>query len=157
FELQQAAGLSPVGAVAGGLDAGLPAPGLSLGFSRVFSNSIAGHYQEGPLGRGWYHSWQDSLLREPDGTVVIQGAAGARRRFAPTRRAFTPLVDYYAQPGDHGTLTNAPGGAYRLREANGLLRGFRADGKLDFVEDTNGNRITAGYTDGRLTSLTHSS
>jgi len=27
---------------------------------------------------------------------------------------------------------------------------------LDYVEDTNGNRVTCGYTIGRLTSLIHS-
>src|SRR5262249_38711532 len=99
FELLQAAGLSPVGTLAEGLDAALPAPGLTLSFGRVFTNSITGHYQEGALGRGWHHSWEDRLLREPDGTVVFQGAAGAQRRFEPNRRAvFAPEVDYYAQP-----------------------------------------------------------
>jgi YD repeat-containing protein len=35
---------------------------------------------------------------------------------------------------------------------------FRADGKLDFIEDPNGNRITAGYDGvGILLTLTHSS
>ena len=29
-------------------------------------------------------------------------------------------------------------------------------GQVDYVQDTNGNRITAGYTGGLLTSLTHS-
>ena len=34
--------------------------------------------------------------------------------------------------------------------------GFRSDGSLDYLQDTNGNRITAGYTGNQLTSLTHS-
>ena len=58
--------------------------------------------------------------------------------------------------GDHATLTNLGGGAFSLQEPDGLLRMFRTDGKLDYIEDTNGNRITAGYTGDVLTSLTHS-
>ena len=30
------------------------------------------------------------------------------------------------------------------------MTAFRADGKVDYVQDTNGNRITAGYTNGLL-------
>jgi RHS repeat-associated protein len=48
------------------------------------------------------------------------------------------------------------GGVFRLTEQNGGFSVFRPDGYLDFVEDTNGNRITASYTSNRLTSLTHS-
>ncbi|MHC4404022.1 MAG: RHS repeat-associated core domain-containing protein [Planctomycetota bacterium] len=38
----------------------------------------------------------------------------------------------------------------------GTVWQFRPDGLLDFVEDTNANRITLGYASGRLTSVTHS-
>ena len=43
--------------------------------------------------------------------------------------------------GDHATLTALGGGAFSLREASGVLRVFAADGTLNYVEDTNGNRI----------------
>ena len=44
---------------------------------------------------------------------------------------------------------------YRLKEANGLVSLFGTDGKLSYVEDTNGNRITLQYTSNRLTKLLH--
>src|SRR6266545_3298975 len=34
---------------------------------------------------------------------------------------------------------------------------FRADHTVEYLQDINGNRITAGFTAGQLTSLTHSS
>jgi YD repeat-containing protein len=47
-------------------------------------------------------------------------------------------------------------GAFQLRELDGSLTAFHTNGSLDFVQDRNGNRITAGYTGTLLTSLTHS-
>ena len=72
-------------------------------------------------------------------------------------RQFTPLGDgtYQADPGDFGTLSLS-GGAYQFREKDGTVTAFLPDGQLNYVEDPNGNRITAGYTAGLLTSLTHS-
>ena len=37
-----------------------------------------------------------------------------------------------------------------------MLTVFRADGLLDYIQDTNGNRITAGYTGAQLTTVTNS-
>ena len=53
FELQQANGLSPIRTLDSVTDASIPAPGLGLSLGRVYANSIAGHYQTGPFGRGW--------------------------------------------------------------------------------------------------------
>ena len=64
---------------------------------------------------------------------------------APTRLA----------PGDYGVLTLV-NGAYQLQEKDGTLTVFNTDGTLDYVQDTDGNRITAGYTTKLLTSLTDS-
>ncbi|MFO0927413.1 MAG: hypothetical protein U0736_10285 [Gemmataceae bacterium] len=47
------------------------------------------------------------------------------------------------------------GGGFQLDEADGTVLTFRADGRLDNVRDPNGNRITASYTAGQLTALTH--
>ena len=52
FELQQAVGLSPLGQLAGAVDCAMATPGLSLGFSRVYSEAITERFAMGPLGRG---------------------------------------------------------------------------------------------------------
>jgi YD repeat-containing protein len=47
-------------------------------------------------------------------------------------------------------------GEGKRTDPDGTTWQFRSDGLLDYVQDRNGNRITAGYTGGLLTSLTHS-
>ena len=54
-------------------------------------------------------------------------------------------------------LAKLADGSYQVTETTGEVTKFRADGKLDYIEDVHGNRITAGYTANRLSSLTHSS
>ena len=56
-----------------------------------------------------------------------------------------------------GSLRRFATDIYEVRESDGTLTRFNASGAIDFTEDTNGNRTTAGYTSGRLASLTHSS
>jgi hypothetical protein len=55
---------------------------------------------------------------------------------------------YTAAAGDHGILTPIRRRSYMLTETDGTQYYFRADGKLDFVRDTNGNRINCSYTGG---------
>ena len=62
---------------------------------------------------------------------------------------------YYGMPGDFATLTEL-GGTFQLRQQTGAVISFRADGRLDYLQDTNGNRITAEYSGSQMTSLKHS-
>jgi len=152
FELCQADGMNPIHYLAQELDASVPTPGLPLFFDRAFAQPINLRYELGPLGRGWTHFWQIVLSQDADGRVTITDRTGTPRIFQPDARE-----GYFSPVGDYATLTAVGGGAFTLREKDGLLFAFRPDGNLDYVEDTNGNRVTAGYTAGRLTGLTHSS
>ncbi len=67
--------------------------------------------------------------------------SGEQRIFQPDSRG----SDYFDQPGDHGILTKADDGTFTLQETNGEIEAFNANGTLDYIQDTNGNRITAGY------------
>jgi YD repeat-containing protein len=62
---------------------------------------------------------------------------------------------YQGQIDDKGVLTKE-GESYRLKEKNGTIIVFRADGQLNYVENANGYRLLAGYTNDRLTSITAS-
>jgi len=152
FEFQQADGISPVRSLAGAADAVVEAPGLPIVFSRSYAQPISRRYATGRLGRGWSHNWQMSLSQE-DGKVVITGPAGSRRIFQPDSRR----AAYFPPPGDHATLTKQGNGAFILQELGGLRQAFRPDGKLDYIEDLNGNRITSVHTGELLTNLQHSS
>ncbi|MDB5389702.1 MAG: repeat protein, partial [Planctomycetaceae bacterium] len=154
FELQQALGLNPVSVLAASTDASVPAPGLSLDFSRSFGNTITERYAIGPFGRGWTAStWDTSLEQSADGTVIVHNSANSERFFQPDSRF--PGV-YFSQIGDPGSLKKANDGTFTLTETNGTFTHFQADGTLDFIQDVNGNRITAGFAAGKLMNLTHS-
>ncbi len=85
-----------------------------------------------------------------DGTVTVTMPGGVERVFQPDSRGF----DYFSQPGDYGVLAHN-GSGYTLRESNGQIEFFNGDGTLGYIQDINGNRITAGYDpSGQLTSLT---
>jgi len=155
FQVQQAIGFSTVTTLADTVDAQITQPGLPLTFARFFTPSLLGRYQLGVLGWGWTWSggWQRTLSVGNDGTVTVADTDGSQRRFQPDSR---PGGGYFAQAGDQGTLRNQGAGVFSLQELDGLVTRFRADGRVDFVADTNGNRITAGYTGNLLTNLTHS-
>jgi RHS repeat-associated protein len=132
-------------------DLSVPTPGLTLDFSRLNLQTISGRYRLGPLGRGWASNWEISAQADAGGNVAIEESGPAR--------FFTlePDGSYRGLPGDAGVLTLI-GGVYQLRETNGNVLVFRADGKLDYMQDSNGNRITAAYDgSGNLISLTHTS
>ncbi|GAH47477.1 unnamed protein product, partial [marine sediment metagenome] len=100
----------------------------------------------------WYHNWDISLTEKEDDTVTIKGPFRSRRVFQPDFSG-----GYFSQAGDYGQLVEIITGGYELTESNGVRYVFSAEGLLSYVVDTNGNRITAGYTNGLLSSLNHSS
>src|SRR5262249_53486661 len=155
FQVQQAIGFSTILNLGAAVDAQVTQPGLPLTFGRFFTPSLIGRHQLGVLGWGWTWSggWQRTSSVAADGTVTIADTDGSQRRFQPDSRSGGA---YFAQAGDQGTLRNLGGGVFSLQELDGVVTRFRADGKIDYAVDPNGNRITAGYTGNLLTSLTHS-
>ncbi len=149
FELRMANDLPALPVPAGGLDLAFPAPGLPLAFGRSFGASIAARYYVGRLGRGWVDNLDISASADPDTGLVTIRQGGSLRLFARM-----PDGSYMGVPGDFATLTMA-GGAFLLRETGGAVMGFRTDGQLDYLQDTNNNRLTARYSGSQLTSLTH--
>jgi len=150
FAFQQADNAYPVGSLTGATDSAAPAPGLPLVFGRTYYQPISRRYRIGAFGRGWTHTWEASARTDDDGNVTILNQSG--------HRPFLRLTDgsFQGIRGDEGLLT-LQSGTYRLRETDGTVTAFGTDGNVSFLEDTQGNRITANYTDGRLTSLAHSS
>ena len=154
FEFAQADSLNVLRTIASSTDAYIKSPGLDLSFRRFFGQSISSRYQSGSFGRGWSHNWNITLSVSSDGTVTIQEPGGSRRVFQPDSR---PGRGYFSMEGDFAELTDNGGSVFTLQDPDGMLRVFRSDGKLDYIQDTNGNRITAGYTNDLLTGIVHSS
>jgi YD repeat-containing protein len=104
----------------------------------------------GPFGVGWTDNWQLNASADKLGNVTIADDGSLLYFARNSDGMFTPV------PGIDGTLTLAHG-AYQYVAADGTLMAFNANGSLNYEQDTNGNRITAGYdSSGELTSLTAS-
>src|SRR5262249_50864425 len=131
-------------------DASLPTPGLALAFQRRFSQTITAAYRQGLFGRGWTTNWDSRASIDADRNVAVAYGDGMHY-FAKQRDG-----SFHSPTGDTGMLTATTGG-YQLVEPTGMVSAFRPDGKLDYVQDAHGNRITAGYNPaGQLNRLTHS-
>jgi RHS repeat-associated protein len=154
FEIAQANGIAQ-SALAAAEDISVPVPGLPLAIDRTISSTLSGHYVFGPFGYGWVlgGGWAQTLAVGSDGTVVISDPSGFERVFQPDSRGGG---HYFAQAGDHGTLTSLGNGEYTVSEPNGQTEDFQ-DGRLAFIHDASGKGSMAGYTNGRLTSLTDTS
>ena len=152
FEVQQAMGLNPIQRLASRTDITVPTPGLALTFGRTYIQRIDRRYVLGPFGRGWSSWWSTSLQAQPDGAVEITGTSGSVRRFEPDSRT----GGYFSPQGERSLLSPGAGAGFVLTEPEGNRLGFRADGNLIYLEDPNGNRITASYTADRLNALSHS-
>jgi YD repeat-containing protein len=150
FEVGKANDQMPSSTLDSAVDLAFPGPGPSLTFARSFQSTIDGRYNLGPLGRGWVDNWDYSATTETGGGVVITEGAVTRYFGLQTNGS------YVGMPGDTGALTLV-NGAYHLQEQDGSSTVFRTNGSLDYVQDANQNRITAGYdSSNRLATLTHS-
>jgi RHS repeat-associated protein len=152
FEIQQANGISPVQNLSAATDLTVQVPGLPLSIQRAFSSTIIGRNLLGPFGYGWAlgGGWGQSLAVQPDGTVTISDSNGSQQTFQSE-----PANTYLAQPGDHNTLANLGNGVFTLTMPDGQITEF-VRGHVAYIQDSDGNRITAAYAAGLLISLTDS-
>ncbi len=151
FAINTANDALTTGAIDSVTDASFPVPGaIPLDFVRQFNASISGRDTMGPFGYGWTDNWQISASADSAGNVTISDDGSLLYFAINSNGGYTPA------PGDYGTLT-LTNGAYQYVETDGTIIAFNTNGSLGEEEDTNGNRITAGYNgSGDLTSLTAS-
>ncbi len=132
-------------------DASFPVPGaIPFEFDRQFNASISGRDTMGPFGLGWTDNWQISASADSSGNVTVSDDGSLL--------FFTKNSDgsFARTPGEFGTLS-LTSGAYQYVQTDGTIIVFNTNGSLNYEQDTNGNRITAGYnSSGELSSLTAS-
>jgi RHS repeat-associated protein len=151
FELAQADGGYPFSRIEREVDAVAQTPGLPLVFERAFPALVSARFEMGPLGRGWKHSWETGLKVLDDGSVVLRTRGCGVHIFQPDLRG-----GYISQPGDYGNLTRSADGRYRLLDPDGITSVFFSDGRLEWVGEANGHRITLEYAGTQLARLRHS-
>jgi RHS repeat-associated protein/uncharacterized repeat protein (TIGR01451 family) len=141
----------PTSTLSSAVDASLPVPGkLPLAIDRTFVGSVAGRYHQGIFGPGWVTSWQANLSVDDAGNVTI--SSGAALQYFVLQANGT----YLTTDGEYGTLTRA-GGIFTFTSPSEAQYVYRSDGRLNYVQDTNDNRITLGYdASNELVTLTYS-
>ena len=127
------------------------APGMDLSFQQSYLDTIAGHYYQGILGaNGWTTNWDITATNTTTG-AAIQMSDSYSYFFLQSDGSYLP------EPGNQNEVLTLNAGAFRLVEANGSVYQFNPNGTLDYVEDANGNTITASYNaNNQLTQLTDS-
>lgn len=151
FLVAQANDSFPVATLTSTVDASLPVPGsLSLSLDRTFVSTPAGRSSTGLFGLGYTCSWQSALSTDPASGNVSLTAGGAQAFFVKQANG-----TYLDTAGAFGTLTRS--GTYTFTDTHGTQYVFLANGKLNYEQDTNGNRITLGYNaSNQLVTLTYS-
>jgi RHS repeat-associated protein len=110
------------------------------------SDALSGRYSLGSFGRGIPFIGDIRAITDAEGNVSIENGG--------TQRQFERQADgtFLAESEDSATLTR-DGEVLRLREIDGAVVTFLANGRIGSIADTNGNTVTANYTGDRLTSL----
>ncbi|MGI0148232.1 MAG: hypothetical protein ACREDF_01690, partial [Thermoplasmata archaeon] len=138
----------------GQVDAGVPGRGLDLVLSRIHINPYAFqgsqpiHYETNPavpMGLGWQINlpWKSGThLHLPDGQRYLLSWSDGKA----VNRHGTPFTLYF-----RGSY---PAYFFDLYLVDGTRANFTAAGRLQFIEDTSGNRISFNYDpSARLTSI----
>jgi RHS repeat-associated protein len=115
-------------------------------------------YHQGAFGFGQSHAFDITATALGFGWVVNY-PDGSTRTFAIPSPSQTN--QYLGVPGDYGVLTINADGTWTLTETNGMVYHFKPGAGplnqvLDYIQDLNGNRITATYTNGLVTSVVDS-
>ncbi len=120
---------------------------LSFIFSHASGyGTIVSRYRQGAFGRSIPDLTDFRAETDQLGNVVVH-LAGTYRPFIKTA-----ANTFLGISGDSGILVFADG-QFRLREADQSNTIFRSDGKLDYAEDRNGNRLTPIYAGNRITGF----
>ena len=111
--------------------------------------SLSQRYHLSSFGRGGSFLGDIRAVVSESGNVTIQN--NGQYRFFELQSDGT----FQGYTGDYATLVR-DGVTYSLQETNGTVTAFGADGRLDYIEDTNGIRTTANYTEGQFTGFSDS-
>ncbi len=109
-------------------------------------DAVSDRYRLGSFGRGIPFIGDTQVIADSNGNISIENGA-SERRFQRQ-----PNGTFRAESQASGTLTR-DGDLLRLREIDGTVVTFLANGRIGTIADTNGNTVTANYTSDRLTNL----
>jgi hypothetical protein len=159
FETVKAEDLEPMPILSSAVDSSFTEPGLTLTFDRSFVQSLVGRNHLGPLGYGWASNWDISATTDSNGNVYVQqGAVTTEFKASAFVRQANGSYQAVSVVGNIQMVLTLANGNYALTESDGLVTAFLPKGQLNYIQDSNGNRITADYGGlfDKLTTLTDS-
>ncbi|MDE5081685.1 MAG: hypothetical protein O4859_10470, partial [Trichodesmium sp. St18_bin1] len=113
------------------------------------NQDIVDRYRLGSLGRGQTFFGDIRAVLDEDGNVAIENG--------PSRLVFESQDDgSFASPPNITMVLTKVEDVYQLRQSDGTIIRFRSNGRLDYLENTNGDRLQTTYTNGNLTSWENS-
>jgi len=133
-------------------DVRIPGLGIPLEMTRTYSAQAAvAAISPGAFGYGWSSSFSDRLLIGGGGTeVTLIEASGSTVPFTSSGGSA-----YAAPSWSQDLLTGSPETGYTLVAASQAKSTFSPTGRLQSVEDRNGNKTSLGYDElGRLEEIT---
>lgn len=105
----------------------------------------------GPFGNGWSLAGWQSLVINPDGSVLLIDGDGSDMVFKAPLAAGQP---YTSPPSDFSVLERLSDGTFRRTMTDQTVYSFNAANQLASVRDRNGNTTQYVYAaDGRLTDI----
>lgn len=124
-------------------DFSLGGRGTGVDISRTYNSQDK---ESGIFGKGWTSSLDMKVKEESNGDVLYIEQDKRIHRFRKTNDG------YQAPTGIYLTLTKDSNGFY-FKDTDQSVIAFRADGKLDYEKDANGNKTTYSYVNGKITSI----
>lgn len=125
-----------------------PAPGMPFEFVRTYNSADK---QTGPLGWGWTHNFNITLMPPADNVsnaVVFEGTGRTLSFSQVGAGTFKPIA------GEYSTLTKTADGFF-WEKRDKTTYTFNANGNLQSIKDRNSNTILLSYDDkGRLATIT---
>lgn len=119
---------------------------LAFELLQAGSKTLSERFRLGAFGRGSFNPWDITATTDSNGDVTVLDS--------DSFRLFLKQQDgTYNSIDAEGAILIKAGDIYQLREQGGVNLTFRPDGKLNFIEDPNQNKITAEYTNNKLTNL----
>ncbi len=124
-------------------DFSVPARVQPIAFQRFYSSNNSGSLNE--MGVGWSHSYSSSLRITSCGEIVISGGTGGGNRFVEDKDG-----NLVPQKGYHGSLVaNHAERTFDFYAKDGTRYHYKNNGRvswdLEYIEDTNNNKIKLNY------------
>ncbi|MGG3235313.1 DNRLRE domain-containing protein [Priestia flexa] len=128
-------------------DFSLDGRGPGIDISRTYNSQDK---EVSSFGKGWNSSLDVKVKEETSGDVLLIEQDKRIQRFRKTTNG------YEAPTGIYLTLSKDSNGFY-FKDTDQSVTAFRADGKLNYKQDANGNKTTYSYVNNKIMIITDAS